>query len=358
MALRRLLLLDFDGTITQHDTLASLVALAIDATSSCTVAGGQDQTAVAAQQQQQKQKQKQKQRALWDQIVRDYVAAHRVHVAGYSAAAKAEERRTALRQELAFLESAREVERASVTRVSRAGFFAGLDAAALEELGREAVRLAAATATTTTTSSSLSGLENGGGDGGDGDGSSSSSSRADGSLEEKREGAVRLRKGVGEFLEQQGKDGWDLAVVSVNWSREFIRGVVEAGCSRGRGGERIKRVVANGIRFPSGQVEGPEELGGEPLVTAGDKLRAMESLRQRLADEKVVYFGDSTTDLACLMEADLGVVMADDAESKLLNTLRRVGGEVPHVAEAKSDSKLVWARDFDEVLHSGVMARI
>lgn len=343
MALRRLLLLDFDGTITKHDTLASLVTLAIAASSTSTVgAGSQDQAAIATHQQ--------KQRALWDQIVRDYVAAYRAHVTNYTTAAGAgetEERRTTLRQELAFLESTREVERASVARVSRAGFFAGLNAPALERLGWEAVRLASPLPAP----SSSSGHGKNGSGSGDGDG--------DGSLEEEKgEGAVRLKKGVGRFLEQQGRDGWDVAVVSVNWSREFIRGVVEAGCTWGPGAERVRRVVANGIRFPSGQVEGPEELGGEPLVTAGDKLRAMESLRQKLADEKMVYFGDSTTDLACLMEADLGVIMADSAESKLLNTLKRIGQEAPHVTDAKTDSKLVWARDFDEVLQSGVMARV
>ncbi|KAL2159322.1 hypothetical protein VTH06DRAFT_2757 [Thermothelomyces fergusii] len=330
MALRRLLLLDFDGTITQHDTLASLVTLAIDATTARTAAGTQAP-------EQQRREQRQKQRALWDQIVRDYAAAYRAHVAGRAETA-GEPRRTALRQELAFLESAREVERASVARVGRAGFFAGLDAPALERLGREAVRRAAAAATSPSRTGGLRG------EGGEGEGN--------------REGAVRLRRGVGEFLEQQGRGGWDLAVVSVNWSREFIRGVVEAACARGAGAGRIGRVVANGIGFPGGTVEGPEELGGEPLLTAGDKLRAMEALRQRRPDERVVYFGDSTTDLACLTEADLGVVMADDAASKLLDTLRRLGRDVPHVADAKTDSKLVWARDFDEVLQSGVMDRI
>ncbi|KAL2199531.1 haloacid dehalogenase-like hydrolase-domain-containing protein [Corynascus similis CBS 632.67] len=328
MALRRLLLLDFDGTITQHDTLASLVALAIDASSKRRTATTSTITTTATTT---VKKEKQALRALWDEIVRDYVAAHRVHVEGYH---PPQERRATLRQELAFLESTRDVERASVTRVGHAGFFAGLDAAALEELGREAVLLSAAEA------------------------DFFSSPTKGGDLEkEKREGAVRVRKGFGDFLNRQRIEGWDLAVVSVNWSGEFIKGVVQAGCPDGQGGW-VRRVVANQIEYPNGLVEGPKELGKEPLVTAGDKLRAMESLKEGLADEKVVYFGDSTTDLACLIEADLGVVMADDAESKLLNTLKRVGREVPHVAEARKDSKLVWARDFDEVLQSNVIATI
>ena len=113
-------------------------------------------------------------------------------------------------------------------------------------------------------------------------------------------------------------------------------------------------MVSNSIAWPGGRIQGPS--GTEPLVTAGDKLRAMESLTARLKEEKVVYFGDSTTDLACLVGADLGVVMADDAESKLLRTLKRIGLDVLHVGEPWVEGrKLVWARDFDEVLQSGVM---
>ena len=110
-------------------------------------------------------------------------------------------------------------------------------------------------------------------------------------------------------------------------------------------------MVANEIAFPDGRIEGPRELGGEPLVSAGDKLRAMRSLRAGTRERaRVVYFGDSTTDLACLLEADLGVVMAGDADSGLLRTMRRIGLEVPHVGECAAESRLVWARDFDEVL--------
>ena len=116
------------------------------------------------------------------------------------------------------------------------------------------------------------------------------------------------------------------------------------------------RVVANAV--VKGVVEGPGELGREVLVTAGDKVRAMRLLREgRDVKERVVYFGDSPTDLACLVEADWGVVIADDGGSKLLKTLERIGLEVPHVGEGR-ESRLVWARDFQEVLESGVMDEI
>ncbi|KAK4154649.1 hypothetical protein C8A00DRAFT_14239 [Chaetomidium leptoderma] len=320
-----LLLLDFDGTITQSDTLHSLISLAIVSSQKGKGKGKEEELT-----------------ALWSEIVQEYVAAHARHRAAYHPPA---DQRRSLAAELAFLESVAVVERASVARVGRAGFFGGAAATAaassgddglglgfLRGLGREAVRL---------------GLS-----------SSSSSSSGD-----PPEGAVRVRRGFGEFVGRMGGvdnnkgGGWDVAVVSVNWSGEFIRGVVEAGCGGGRieAGESVRRVVANAVGVSDGLVEGPRELGGEPLVTAGDKLRAMKWLKEGMEEERVVYFGDSTTDLACLVEADFGVVMADDADSKLLKTLKRVGFEVPHVGDGEVKGKLVWARDFDEVLKSGVM---
>ncbi|KAH6630706.1 hypothetical protein B0J18DRAFT_364160 [Chaetomium sp. MPI-SDFR-AT-0129] len=311
----RLLLLDFDGTITSHDTLSSLITLAIETTSTDTPNSPNTTTLTTL-------------KTHWHSIVTAYLASHKAHTESYHPRA---EDRTTLAEELAFLESAGGVERASVERVGKAGFFGGGlvgGSGGLEGLGRVA-------------------FERGVGGGDD-------------EPREREDGAVRLRKGFGAFLERQAEDGWDLAVVSINWSGEFIRGVVEAACEAGggQGEKKVRRIVANRVTLPEGTVQGPEELGGEPLTTAGDKLRAMESLRGGLGEEKVVYFGDSTTDLACLVEADLGVVMADDGGSKLLKTLERVGYEVPHVMDAGGESGLVWARDFEEVLQSSVLQRI
>ncbi|KAK4142610.1 uncharacterized protein C8A04DRAFT_13100 [Dichotomopilus funicola] len=336
----RLLLLDFDGTITSHDTLSSLITLAIETTSTDAPNSPNKTTRTTTL------------KTNWHSIVTSYLASHKAHVASYRPRA---EDRTTLAEELAFLESAGDVERASVERVGRAGFFGGgFDCSREGETPEGGGEQEGEGQEGGEGKRGLVGLgrvafERGVG-GGDGD-----------EPREREDGAVRLRKGFGKFLERQAKDGWDLAVVSVNWSGEFIRGVVEAACEAGggEGEKKVRRIMANRVTLPEGTVQGPEELGGEPLTTAGDKLRAMESLRGGLGEEKVVvYFGDSTTDLACLVEADLGVVMADDGGSKLLKTLERVGYEVPHVMDAGGESGLVWARDFEEVLESSVLQRI
>ena len=72
----------------------------------------------------------------------------------------------------------------------------------------------------------------------------------------------------------------------------------------------------------------------------------------------MVYFGDSVTDLECLLRADTGIVMVNEGEeeeNKLLGTFRRLGFEVPHVSEAQEGAKLAWARDFEEVMRSEVL---
>ncbi|KAL2266620.1 hypothetical protein VTJ83DRAFT_5972 [Remersonia thermophila] len=356
----RLLLLDFDGTITQHDTLDALISLAIaHSTSSPTPPSQRESDPEPGNEGAAQQTRTQEDlTTVWQAIVADYITACEAHRASYRPATH---QRTSIEQELEFLESWEPVERASVARVSAAGFFRGLGgvggregegsqdeekgaqgAGMLMRLGREAALAAS------------------------GAGSGSDPARGAESLGERI--TVELRKGFGELMARAGAAGWEAAVVSVNWSDEFIRGVMQAGCDSYRGGGASSKssgdgwpgkVLANTVRLPEGQILGPQELGGEPLVTAGDKLRAMRWLiKDREEAPKVIYVGDSTTDLACLVEADLGIVIAGDRESKLLKTTERVQLQVPHVAEADEGSRFVWARDFEEVLRSGVLERI
>ncbi|SPQ19286.1 c350e441-44de-4c5c-886f-ce1900ea3c12 [Thermothielavioides terrestris] len=173
---RNLLLLDFDGTITAHDTLDSLVTLAISATAPPTTTSSTDTTAAlppnsnsdhpnpnpnqthnltsptpttnhepdpdpdeSAADETNINKatttpssSQQSQTALWQRIVADYAAARAAHVAAYAPPAAA---RTTLADELAFLEALGPVEAHAVSRVSAAGFFRGLRPAGLRRLG-------------------------------------------------------------------------------------------------------------------------------------------------------------------------------------------------------------------------------
>ncbi|OAQ96725.1 hypothetical protein LLEC1_05333 [Akanthomyces lecanii] len=161
-------------------------------------------------------------------------------------------------------------------------------------------------------------------------------------------GNVKLRPGFSRIINAARQKGCPVGVVSVNWSADFIRGAV---------GDVLREddaVIANGTREADGTICGPAALDGDLLVCAPDKSRAM---RQLLQGSEVVYFGDSATDLECLVEAHRGVVMADDdgsgGESSLLRMLTRLGFEVPHV---EANKKIVWAKTFDEVLGSGFLS--
>jgi hypothetical protein len=127
----------------------------------------------------------------------------------------------------------------------------------------------------------------------------------------------------------------------VNWSRAFIEGVLLP---------HQLRVVAN-EPHADGSIEGPEFLGGR--MTNGHEKRA--ALDHVVTDKgsRVVYFGDSTTDMECLLQG--GIVISNDEGSSLMRTLRRVGEAVPHVGEREAGETLMWARDFREVLESGVL---
>ncbi|KAK1833816.1 hypothetical protein QBC39DRAFT_389751 [Podospora conica] len=286
-----LILLDFDATITTADTLDALVAAATAnrPASLPRLANG-----------------------TWDEVVAAYLADYDAHVAGYR---PAQADRTTAEEELAFLESLRDVERASLARVDASGVFAGFGRGGFEGFGREAVR----------------------------------------------SGEVKVRGGFGGFVGEVLGRGADVGVVSVNWSGEWVRGVVEAA----GGGEGVDVRMVNGIRGPEGVIEGPEGFEGT-LVTVGDKLAAARKLvgewREAHGKERLggwVYFGDSATDLGCLLEATLGVVMADGPESSsLLKTLGRIGFDVPHVGSYVGQPGLVWARDYEEVITSKVLDRV
>ncbi|KAM3532032.1 hypothetical protein NHJ13051_000408 [Beauveria bassiana] len=239
----------------------------------------------------------------WDALLQAYLADNDAYRAQFDTPAA----RTTAAQELRFLSGLADVERASLRRVGEAALFKGLGPAAMRHIGADAVA----------------------------------------------NGDVQLRPGLARLVARAREKGWPVSVVSVNWSSEFIRGVV-GDVLRDDGDGDGDEVVSNSTREEDGAIRGPDVLEGALLVTAPDKTLAMQRLRGGGGGGPLVYFGDSTTDLACLMEADRGVVLAAaEGEGALLTTMKRLGLEVPSV-EAKK--KMGWARTFDEVLDSGFLS--
>ncbi|KAI4863891.1 haloacid dehalogenase-like hydrolase-domain-containing protein [Hypoxylon rubiginosum] len=281
--------LDFDGTITAKDTVGELANFALRVRA----AEGQDL------------------RRAWDDVVAAYVGDHRAHVAGYVPPAAD---RCLPAQEVEFLRRAKGVETSSLARVGRSRLFRGIGAAAFREAGRALVA----------------------------------------------DGTVELRPGFRRFVRDRVEQGWRVWVLSVNWSAAFIEGA----CGGGRGGLPGLEVVANEVRDdgsvagpavlnPPGATDGGGEGGEEPrnLTNSRDKLDAMEAVLAAagLAAQPSIYFGDSTTDLECLLAVDRGFVVSDREDSSLLRTLRRIGKEVPHVRDQTATSKLAWTSDYEDL---------
>ncbi|KAI1412155.1 hypothetical protein F5Y13DRAFT_163720 [Hypoxylon sp. FL1857] len=238
----------------------------------------------------------------WDGVVSAYVDDHTAHVHGYEPRPHA---RCLPEHEIEFLRQMKTVETRSLGRINECRLFRGISPAAFRDAGRELVR----------------------------------------------KGTVRLRPGFRRFVERRTRDGWRVWVLSVNWSSAFIEGAC--------GGLEGVKVIANDVQ-EDGSIAGPPVLnppgsassdeGPRNLTNSRDKLDAMEAVlvAEGLTGKPSVYFGDSTTDLECLLAADLGFVIADKEDSSLLKTLRRIGKEVPHVRD-NTTSKLAWAENYEDI---------
>ena len=161
---------------------------------------------------------------------------------------------------------------------------------------------------------------------------------------------LSLQNGTNDFLQNFcGKWG----ILSVGWSATFIKTAL-----RSRGvqlDDTNTPIVANEVEFDEHDIGtgnlSKHEANTEGIRIANDKLREM---RKMLASwrrdypsrtdeqEVVVYVGDSETDLLCLLEADVGVIMNSQG---MVDKCEKMGLEVktglddlPARRERKGDS--------------------
>ncbi|KAF5674012.1 hypothetical protein FHETE_3072 [Fusarium heterosporum] len=264
------LVFDFDGTITQQDSIGELARSAIELQHD---RHGHDL------------------QASWDQVVQSYIADYRHYKDNHPSP---EDTRTCVDHEIDFLSGMKDVEEASLQRIAESRIFTGLDAETLSQAGSDAVKA----------------------------------------------GRIKIRDGFADVISLAKERSWSVSVISVNWSRAFLRGALLP---------HTLDVIANEPTL-DGSITGPEFFSGR-MTNAREKKEALKHITKE-KDGKVLYFGDSTTDMECLLLG--GVVIADNEESTLLRTLSRIGVDVPHVGE-KGNSEVSWARNFREVLDSGLL---
>ncbi|KAI6088013.1 haloacid dehalogenase-like hydrolase-domain-containing protein [Hypoxylon rubiginosum] len=239
----------------------------------------------------------------WDEVVARYVDDHSAHVHGYRPSS---DDRYLPDQEIDYLRRMKHVETRSLGRINDCRLFRGISAAAFRDAGRDLVA----------------------------------------------DGTIKLRPGFQRFVRDRIAQGWRVWVLSVNWSAAFIAGA----CGELPGVE----VIANEVR-EDGAVAGPDVLNPlgtdnkspEPrnLTNSRDKLDAMEAVLsvEGLAGKPSVYFGDSTTDLECLLVVGRGFVVSDREDSSLLKTLRRIGKDVPHIRDQNATGKLAWTSNYEDI---------
>lgn len=232
----------------------------------------------------------------WDEIVDLYIKSHAKFKANYPLA---EDSRLDQAAESKYLASMRDVEVASAKRVEASGIFDGISSQELATAGTTAIR----------------------------------------------EGDVVLREGLGELLALAETRGWPVYILSVNWSKSFIHGVLHQFDGK-------LTVVSNEVH-DGGRIHSPDTRTF--LATAGDKLEALQGILRDVGTRPVVYFGDSTTDMECLSLSS-GIVVSSSGDSSLLKTLSRVGATVPHVNDSADTDTLLWARNFAEVLQSKALS--
>lgn len=215
-----------------------------------------------------------------------------------------------------------------------------------------------------------------------------------------RGGQVRMREGWARVLGMARRSGGErrggtLGVVSVGWSGEFIRGCLRTAMAElfktphGRGEEQEgSKVDIGDIVVQANEILGGAEgkmsryfeehgRGGKGGIwTARDKRRAMMEMLSRPEQGRAerdgsmtVYVGDSSTDLECLLAADVGICMTDEGEMSgeqraLEETLQRIGLECQWIGDMKptdlgtrstdygNAKQLWWTTNFDQICDS------
>ncbi|PQE20013.1 Haloacid dehalogenase-like hydrolase protein [Rutstroemia sp. NJR-2017a BVV2] len=245
-----------------------------------------------------------------EDIVEKYTKDYSSHIEKYQP--RKEERKT-LEQEVAYQRNLKDVEHRSFDRVSTSGIFRGISEAGWEKAGRNAVRA----------------------------------------------GNVSIRNGFKAFVEliEASKCRW--AVVSVNFSRSFIMGVLQEALER----ESLDVSILSNSPGIDGILKGPSFVDVDStseravMATSDEKLNALEYLLNQLklpSSQTVFYFGDSGTDIECLTRNDTnGVVVSDDGESSLMRTLSKIERRPEsinkmHAKESDERVAIYWTRDFEE----------
>ncbi|KAF1984640.1 hypothetical protein K402DRAFT_395656 [Aulographum hederae CBS 113979] len=337
------IILDFDGTLTHHDTLSTLSSLNPNPP-----------------------------KTPWSKIVDAYLQDYRRHVAAYHPPAS---QRTSVEQESAWLASLRRVEVRSLRRVEEAGVFERVTGGMVEEgaagaVEREDVRLRKGWLDVLRLACGAGVRERDG-----------------------EEGNVKLS-----ILSVNWSTSFIRGVLRAAVEKEVGGEKERSGLEMGEEEVERVRVLVDGIAIYANELQGLDAVGGSSgrittdaedtggIRTSADKVAVIRRLKQEIEQEMqndrdgskeevggknveyreeaaIVYVGDSTTDFDALIEADVGVCIRDEpmgrAQMELHEVLERLGVRVKHIEETGDSGKeeggrywrgVFWARDLCAVV--------
>ena len=129
--------------------------------------------------------------------------------------------------------------------------------------------------------------------------------------------APALRDGCVDALNAAVAEGWELGILSICWCPSVIRAYLPLlGERHGVGGD-VPRLWSNRIDESSGAIA--NDVDG-----AAAKRRIIDSLKrddavgegEGEAARRVVYIGDSTTDLLAMLAADVGILIGESRSAR------------------------------------------
>ena len=181
----------------------------------------------------------------------------------------------------------------------------------------------------------------------------------DGAAQAVREDRISFRPGWDRLVHEiQSTGGWT-EVISVSWSRAFIRAAIETAFPAVLAECPDFKIAANDVQEDgSGELTRPFANPDGGIWTASDKARLVDEMLERCP--RTIYVGDSVTDLRCLLDKSIvGIIVRDETmtgeQKELKETLNRSRVVVKHISEWKEDetsTALYWIKDFGEVCES------
>ena len=182
---------------------------------------------------------------------------------------------------------------------------------------------------------------------------------------------TRLQPGCAAVVANAHLSGWCLGVLSINWCPNLIEAAlmmpVRRHLARGREEEEGALDTTSNIAHPKAEVWS-NEIDDDGVVTlhvpgASAKRMCIQSLKERLQQELqqqdhggshtsrpvVVYIGDSSTDLSGLLEADIGIMLGNSGT--IMKIAKRWNIEISKLSDRRGQMQQQQHRQQKNGLH-------